>query len=231
MPLSVELIQVATFLSDRINLPQFKTQIANEIITVIPGLDNVEPAIIPLPPDIPAEVPGVIFQNPNPGWSFQYAPARCDFVFKPIQPSDITQLREIIEQQITPVVTKSWELLSKKLHLHSNRLGFVVICSMPTSKSAEHILTAYIKPELSLAAAQIQLGFMSREPFNDIQLNHWLRIQTRIDEENFSESLVMVIDINSPAEYLTEVDSNTLSEFLKSAQKLAEEDISKHGTI
>jgi|GEM_PF-1936985 len=229
MKFLVDQIQCGIFLSAFDHLPRTKLRVIDVVVETIPELAEVDPIILPQGDNFPAEIPTVILRHATgQGWLFQYAPARCDFVYTVTQPTQSDQLTDLLTQ-MKSFITQCWERFQSEFGWQSPRLGLVVNFSTSLERPSQLITERYFQEGLVNQPTQALLGYMTHEtPQSSPPLNHWVRVQTHPLGEPKSASIALNVDINTDNRTEFSVTPTSLSKFFDDAQQLVAKDLKFH---
>jgi hypothetical protein len=229
MSFHVEQVQAAVFLSaidksSRMRIAMY----AAEAASVLSGVD---PALIPLPDDVPQELPQVQIINERTGWTFQYAPVRLDLLNTAVPRRAVNELPQILHE-LEEHVSAIWASFSDKLGARSSRIGLVITLAMEIENSSEKLRGKYLNPEYGEGAKVVQVHYLKNETQHGFTFNHWVRILNRQAQQTSPEMIILQFDVNTvPEAPLENVSNQTIQNFFNSAREIIDGDVSLHTEV
>lgn len=192
MEFELKKIQVGFFLatidtSSKLNIASAVSSSAREYL-------NIDPVLLPFPPDSPPEFPLIIIKNDATGWNFQLSPSRFDIVFSPVE-----KIKTNFEKSIELIETVSsniFNVLSENFGARVNRLGIVANNSSNINNATDYLQNKYLITKLSDGASETRLSYIHKHEISPFEVNEWIRVVAK----------------NSPAEFILEIDINTKGE-------------------
>jgi len=211
--------QVALFLS------AFDTSSKIKIVELVQhnsdGLINVDPFIVPSTKNTPDEIPIIIMQNQDSGWSFQISKERIDFIFESKNENELNF--EDLFSTFKNITIKQWNSFSKEFFAKANRIGligtFVNIIDNPTT----FLIQKYIKNEEIEGSFETQLHYLKKECIENINVNIWTRIIAVSKLQNIPPRLVNEIDVNTQPEFEFIITNDSINTFFQISYNLFKE--------
>ena len=206
------------FFSKSINLDN-KLEFTSKLISASQGIFDGEPMILPIPSEVPSEVPRIIIKSKDKKYACNVSLNRIDLLFNP-QEEDEKNI-EIVKDQYYRLLLDLSKLLSS-----IQRIGMIANLSLKlTENSNTYILRKYIKKDCHISETdKLQIHALHKVNLpNNIKMNRWLRIMTTqsSSQPDNDKYLSITIDVNSVAEITYEFDERLLqSTFMDSLENM-----------
>jgi len=172
-----------------------------------------DPAIIPLPNEVPIEAPIIILKSKDDTLQLNVAHTRVDFFSKP------PALRTEGHQLLLPL--DKLGAIVDVLSLSSVVLRQAIIslwASQPSEGGAAYISRYYLQPDsLVTNAASAEVHLLHKVHVANIASNRWTRLRSLSTSDSKDDLLTILIDINSVPAKTQTFDRRTSSEFLGAA--------------
>lgn len=155
---------------------------------------------LPMPADVPPEIPRVVLQSPDKTWKLEAGPARISSFWKR-PPGDI-------EVDFTDVVTRCCEVPEayvRESNIHVGRLGLLVtrICRVedPARVLIERFCSAESQVEPFNRSANFEIhnhkAYTPQRKGLGFPINSWVRCKTAVMPEDGGPSIVVEQDLNT----------------------------------
>jgi hypothetical protein len=214
-------LQTAFFLAT-IDLSS-RLKIAALVRECIPKYFDVDPLLLPLPPNSPPDFPQIIIQNEQAGWIFQIAGGRFDIVANfPASPAIGNHLD--LFQEIQSVSSGLYNVLTNNFGAKANRLGFVVTMVADMENATELLRSKYLNTKEVLGAYETSLFFLHKLTITPFNLNKWVRLFSTTNPSR----IVLEIDINTQQEIHLEITNDLVEHFFGLSNQLTLDTISAH---
>ncbi len=218
-------LQVAFFLTS-VDFSS-KLKIANLVRAKCGNLLEVDPLLLPLPPDAPPEFPHIVIRNDNNGWLFQMGPARFDLVIQlgPHQPlGDFTELTKTICKTGLDI----WQGLRTEFSASANRIGLVTTTVTELENPTEVFRQRYLSTKNAEGSSECQLHILHKINAKGFTLNDWVRLLALPANEIWPSRFVFEIDINSIPEQPVKIDETVARSFFAIADELTKQGINSY---
>jgi hypothetical protein len=157
---------------------------------------------LPLPSEIPAEIPHVILQSSDGNWRFQMGPARIDAIWTNRTVPATVNLDEVVLQ-----CGEMLEHYLREARVKVGRAALVVnrICPVanPASTLIERFCNEASKPEPFNRSANFEIHnhkvFLPQRAGIDYKINSWVRCKTGELEAGNRPIILVVQDLNTVA--------------------------------
>jgi hypothetical protein len=203
-------------------------RIASTAIDAVPGLLGTDPVLLPIPSDAPPEIPRIIIENNERGWTFHTSLQRYDLFFSPPNRPGFETFRDVFSE-VAEASLSLWDVFESTLAARSHRLAFVVNLSADVEKAADLLRQRYFNQPFAAGAKEIQLHYLHAISSGGFDLNRWTRLLSKPGAESTPESLLLHVDINTRTESpLEKVDTAVIQRFLDTGKGLIEESIAMH---
>lgn len=213
-------IQAAFFLvtidmSSRIN-------IASSVRECAAGLLDIDPVLLPFPPDSPPDFPQIIMQNEANGWNFQMAPGRFDIIANVKEPNTNTfiEIAATIQEMSARIFANFRENFGAKV----NRLGLVSTNAAKVENAPEFLREKYLNANANSGAAESRLLFLHKYDVHSFSLNKWVRLISTV----IPPRIILEIDINTRPDSPISVTEEVVGQFFASVNQLVDETIAEH---
>lgn len=228
--LNIRLDQVQLVLFSPVIAIVDKLKTANALNDSLSGILDGDPVILPLPEDVPLEIPRIQLKSKDGHYNLSIAKSRLDFIFR---------YKEDEEKPPFPVpgLFEKFLVISQyfkeNIHTQFTRSAMVTnwIIELEKSPGAEHLLSKYIRKEVPLREPyELELHYLTRESIAGLNVNKWTRIKSarKISEPEQNKFIAFHIDINTLAEEVYEFDEELLQRCLNECSKAVHETIDMH---
>lgn len=222
----IKTIQVAIF--SQIDLSD-KLQLAQSIKSTLSKILDGEPLIIPLPADVPAEIPRIILKSANEKYNCNVGQGRLDFIFDEKDAPKLTA--KDLKREFFPFVEiLAKAMINQKKIQKINRLGLVTNFFAKLSKSATKFIERKFLREIpSGSPYEARLHLLYHGKIGNYEINKWIRLNPlrNVKKPSDDAALAFVIDINTLPEYTDKYSFtlNDIKDFYKEAIKIMEKDL------
>lgn len=177
-----------------------KLKLASDIISISENILEGDPAILPIPPDAPPEIPRIITKSKDERYTCNVSLNRIDLFFKPKGRDE--QSLDIVSGEYLKLLLNLTSLLKENFKIAIPRIGIVANLLFELSESSNtYILRKYMKETgLISGTHEAQIHALNKVTLpNKIKVNRWLRIITSRSGQDPSNDryLSISIDINS----------------------------------
>lgn len=194
-----------------------KLLIASSVREIANQYLDIDPLLLPLPPNTPPEFPHITMRNENNGWMFQMAPGRFDIIIEePFQFQTYQNSAELIQGVSINILNR----LISNFHARVNRVGLISTNITELENATEYIQIKYLNLDNVEDSEEVRLHYLHRLDVHSFHLNRWVRMNAvkSIGQEN--SRINLVIDINSRPEYLLNVDIDSAMGFFTTVNQL-----------
>jgi len=172
------------------------------------------PAVLPVPKDVPPQVPVVVLKTKDEKQHLNITHERLDYrqVFRggrPVTLPAVWSAYDVILGQVA-------EYLTVKQPTTVWRLGFVGQFFVKLNESAnQHLAKAYLREGAFEGASDLQLSALHRTSVGDIGANRWIRLKPVRNKQNQSDDTAMIaeIDINTPPDPAGHLSQEEIEDF------------------
>lgn len=228
---NVESVQVSLF------TPDHSTFAASRVVAAIlrrfGDRFNGEMQVLPVPPDVPAEIPRITLQSDDDRWRLNVGPARLDLIWR--------QLSDEVEVEIAEVVRQCVEIgkhYATEVHARVGRLGFVLQHTCEVENPAQALIQRFCN-------TQVQ-----EEPFNrsatfeihnhkeyvparndiDYRINSWVRCRSAKSKRGDRPIIRVIQDLNTMAneQHERSFNASAIDQFYEMARTEADEILGKY---
>ena len=213
-------LQTAVFLST-LNLKPI-LDLAKTIQDTSNGLLDIDPIVLPVPSDAPAEIPRIILKGAHERWVYQVCASRLDFVFQlPQSELGKAEFGTIIRQQ-ADVSAAIWGAISAKFNASGNRIGIVSTFLSVTDSAVRSLRSRFLPSSTAPEPHELQLHALHRIALGDVLVNRWTRcIAGQAQSANPpQESMRIEIDVNTLPEHVFAVTPSGILKFTEGATEL-----------
>lgn len=224
---SLVAVQVVAFLADRtVTASRIMTCVLKEYAEQFDG----EPQALPLPPDVPADVPRVILKSDEPGYVFQAGPARISCSWA-AQPGQSVALSDAMAG-CAPVIVHCL----KELQPQINRLALVINRAAEAEHPAQMLVERFCSKESQIEpfnrSSTFEIHNHKQFNANELQLavNSWVRCRTGILIGPDRPAVLVEQDLNTvlTPDSQPQFDSETAARFYNSMAQEAEQILCKY---
>lgn len=207
-----------------------KLKAANAINDNLWGLFDGDPIIVPIPDDVPSEIPRIRMSSKDGRYNLATGRSRLDFIFR-YQEDDVKNSFPI------PGLFEKFLIIFKYfreiIHTQITRCAIVTnwIIELEKSPSAEFLLLKYIRSKTPIMKPyELELHYLTKESIAGFEVNKWTRIKSarKTSEPVQNRFIVFHMDINTLAEMAYEFDKKSLQRFLDQSSKIINDSIVKH---
>lgn len=226
MSYSIRQLQSAIFVSSI--SAGTKLEIASAIGGEIDEFRGIDPVLIPLPDNAPAELPQIVMSNEELELQFQYAPSRVDLIWNFKSPSLVDELSSKLVQT-NSLTTEVWSLFQSRFEAKSKRLGLVATFIAEVESAASVIATAYFKGSQGKGSSEAQMHYLHKSHEAGLSINRWVRLTGQPMSEEGADALILLIDVNTdPKDPIPSVDEEGIHDFIAIAEKMINESLLAH---
>ncbi len=194
-------VQTVAFLADRILSP---SRIMASVLKSYADRYDGEIQALPLPPDVPAELPRVILQSADQRFRFEAGPARI---------SSIWQYQDDDREDLSSVTSRCREVLVHclgELKPRVGRLALVITRARPTEHPAQILVEQFCNSNSQCEPFNRSSNFEihNHKQYTPSQsdpkltINSWVRCKTGTLTKNNSPAILVEQDLNTLAEDL-----------------------------
>lgn len=192
-----------------------KLRLANMINEAMDDLFDGDPIILPMPEDLPPEVPRIILKSKDEKYLLQIAINCVNFFYR-------SQEDTVEEEFLIDELYDKWIKLQNQLFTYSktqfHRAALVTQWIVDLSTSAAPFLSAkYLREGLPFESPyEMEIHCLTKEKVAECEVNMWVRIKSirKLSKPEQDQFLLITIDINSLAEKTYEFDEPLLKRFL-----------------
>ncbi len=195
-----------------------KLNIANMVRAHAQNLLDVDPLILPLPPDVPPQFPHIVIKNETNGWAFQMASGRFDLVLD-LSAQQVQSTLSEVSAKLDAIALSIWSGLASQFGARANRLASVISVSSEVENAPEVVRQRYLNSRYGAGAHQSQVHLLHQIETEGYNLNRWVRLITMPADQKFPSRLLMEVDINTQAERPIDVTETTVSNFFQLANR------------
>ena len=195
------------------NKLELASSLHNETKMVFDG----EPIIMPVPDDIPSEIPRIILTSKDNEHRCQISKERVEFIYSNEANPDreVSELREqflVTLGDIAKVVKSSW-----KAEVY--RLGFVINSVSHYKDPVEIIKTKFIREGVLNHPRRLEVFVLDRMTWDNLKINRGYRVYTLIKREGKEERKLLSVnfDINTIPEEKYSFDTESIVAFYDKA--------------
>lgn len=216
--LKLQLLQTVFFM-DGLDLSD-KLGFASKLIAASDNILDGDPAILPVPGDIPPEIPRIMTKSKDDVYKCNVSLNRIDLFFNPKDEEKRNLL--IIDRNYLKIIRGIADLVRMRLDFHIPRLGIVASFLLDLAESSNKYISKRYLKDCSLLSDthELQLHALNKLSLSDkIEVNRWLRITTLRDREHPEDDkhLKVIVDINSLPENRYDFDKEKIERMLSSA--------------
>ena len=204
-----------------------KAKAASEINSVVSGIFDADPVIIPLPEDVPPTFPSIQLKSKDERHKLSIARSRLDFSF---------EYKESDESIAFPVPNFSERSLSlfrylvQNLHAKVTRVGFVSnwMIDLERDGAAEFLKSKYkVGEAFSESASAMEFHILTRSKIEAFDTNKWLRIKSARKKSAPEEDryVTLLVDINTSQEQSYDFVADTLPRFLEESANITNQTV------
>lgn len=205
-----------------------RLEIAAALGKEIDELVGVDPVLIPLPENAPAELPHIVMSNDETGLQFQYAPARTDLIFNFEKPAPLEELAERLSET-SSITTRVWSLLQSQFAARSRRLGLVCTFMAGAEDAASLITGRYLKGSYGKGSAEAQIHYLHKSSEGPFSVNRWVRLRSQPKSDEGEDSIFLMVDVNTiPEQSGPSVDEGTIEGFMSIGESMISKALDAH---
>lgn len=182
-----------------------------------------EMQVLPIPDEMPAEIPRVFIQSADGKRRFSAGTTRADFVFN--EPGDITEVAKWFAESIALYVSD--------MGANAKRLAFIVNRFCQREDPAATLISAFcneqaqVGPFARSATFEIHNHKEYKPQGLDYIINSWVRCKCR-KSENSTPAIVVIQDLNTLAKDEKDFDEAAIHLFFRSACREANEILARY---
>lgn len=217
---TLESLQASIFLPET---NQFsKNKIVATILTHFANVFDGEMQVLPIPDEMPAEIPRVVLQSADGSRRFNAGKHRADFVNT--SPQDLRESCQELSRFISTYV--------EEMGAPGRRLALVVNRSVPSNHPAQTLISAFCNerarngPFARSATFEIHNHKEFRPLGLDYEVNSWVRCTCRKTESN--ESIAVMQDLNTLAKDDSRFDEEQVGRFFSAASDALDEILARY---
>lgn len=219
-------VELVAFLADR---TVTSARVMSCVLKRFAELFDGEPQAIPLPPDVPAEIPRVILKSSQPGYVFQAGPARisCSWTMQEPGIGNVDAVETCSE-----VMVHCLNALQPQI----NRLALIIHRASPVENPARILIEQFCsqnrQAEPFNRSSTFEIHNHKQYVLSDVgfAINSWVRCRTGILLKGEQPAVLVEQDLNTvlAQDSRTMYDAETADQFYKSAAAEAHQILSKY---
>lgn len=220
-------VELVAFLADR---TVTSARVMSCVLKKFAELFDGEPQAIPLPPDVPADVPRVILKSEKPGYVFQAGPARMSCSWAAVQEQVATTV--IAVGRCSEVMLHCLQSLQPQI----NRLALIIHRASPADDPATMLIEQFCSKERQAVPFNRSSTFEIHNHKQylpeglGVEVNSWVRCRTGMLLKEGRPAVLVEQDLNTVLvpNSATLYDAATAERFYGSMAREADEILSKY---
>lgn len=223
------LVEIQVVLFTPVLLLRDKARLAVDTNQVASGLFDGDPLLLPIPDDVPPEVPRLILSSKNAQRSLEIAPNRIGLkVVRP--PDEATTLRT---GQVIDLFGQILAYARQAMRAEPTRLGFVTswFLDVHPQDPAQLLRMKYLTTRFPVAdPAELQIHGLEKRELSGFRVNIWTRIRPgeRGRQSGSRRGLVYLFDVNTQADISYDIDDDGARRFFDAATVATDERLAAH---
>ena len=165
------------------------------------NLFNGEPLILPVPDNVPNEIPRIILKDKKGGINLHISVNKIDLHIRDsILAGSIPSVYSKLDKSLIEVYRSVLNALFSVKSLIVNRVGFVVVAEVEVKNASTHITGKYLTRDIKMTDwLDVNVSLLKREAIDKKESNVWLRIYPGRKEsgEVDNNKLIVMFDINT----------------------------------
>jgi hypothetical protein len=187
-------VELVAFLADR---TVTSARVMSCVLKKFAELFDGEPQAIPLPPDVPAEIPRVILKSEQPGYVFQAGPARMSCSWTALQEPGTSTVDAVA--RCSAVMVHCLQTLQPQI----NRLALIIHRASPSENPATTLIKQFCSKEgqtepfnrSSTFEIHNHKLYLPVEP--GVAVNSWVRCRTGMLLKDEQPAVLVEQDLNT----------------------------------
>lgn len=160
-----------------------------------------EPLILPVPDNVPNEIPRIILKDKKGGINLHISVNKIDLhIQNSILAGSIPSVYSELDERLLDVYQSVLNALFSATSLTVNRVGFVVIGEVEVKNASAYITNKYLTKDIKMTDwIDVNLSLLKREAIDKKESNVWLRLSLGRKEsgEVDNNKLIVIFDINT----------------------------------
>lgn len=192
-----------------------KVQVAAELSNQLADLFDEEPILLPVPDDVPAEIPRIILRSKDGKHSSNISFNRAEFVYTEKDKLS-RELQGIREEFLTSIGNFAKVLIKSRVIVKVSRLGSITeLVTFTEDDPIEIIQRNFLRTEDLGELSQIDLGLLAKMTWDNIKVNRWHRFRAGTAEMSpeGKPCVNFVVDINTVPEIEYDFDLEGITGF------------------
>lgn len=193
---------------------------------------NGEPTVLPLPNDVPAEIPRIILRSKDQKYEMNVALNRTDILYINKDEDDEglpTQKIAEIKDTLIKASQEVHDILIKGYSGSINRSAVITQQVIKLDSGSKTFLESKLLKPTETQPFEIKLAYLYKETLKDsyFDINKWVRVDTlrNIKKPQDDSALRLTHDINTLSEKNYDFNDGKLSSFFEKATDLVENEV------
>lgn len=199
MEIKINKVQLAIY-SPGIDLLD-KLTLAGNIRKGSGNLFTGEPLLLPVPDNVPNEIPRIILKDKKGGINLHIAVNKIDLHIRDsILAGSVPNVYSKLDKSLLKVYRSVLNALFSVASLTVNRVGFVVVGEVEVKNASAYITNKYLTKNIKMTDwLDINVSFLKRDTIDKKESNVWFRLSPGRKEsgEVDNNKLIIVFDINT----------------------------------
>lgn len=176
---------------------------------------NATPLTIPLPPDVPDNIPGLQLRSEDNTYQLNVAKGRADFFYNAKaedQEKDFSDHKSNFSDHIQTLFKQLSSLVETK------RLGYIITFFETTETASKTLQNAFLKKDLG-KINELNIRFNNKRELEKFEINDITKIDPGQLVADNTKGILISRDINTIPEKEYDFNESLLQEFIKDAEK------------
>ena len=160
-----------------------------------------EPLILPVPDNVPNEIPRIILKDKKGEINLHIAVNKIDLHIRDsILAGSVPNVYSKLDKSLFDIYRSVLKALFSATSLTVNRVGFVVVGEVEVKDASAYITNKYLTKDIKMAGwLDVNVSLLKRETIDKKESNVWLRLSPGRKEkgEVDNNKLIVIFDINT----------------------------------
>ena len=160
-----------------------------------------EPLILPVPDNVPNEIPRIILKDKKGGINLHISVNKIDLHIRDsILAGSVPSVYSKLDKSLLEVYRSVLNALLSATSLTINRVGFVVVGEVEIKDASAYITDKYLTKDIKITSwLDVNVSLLKREAIDKKESNVWLRLSLGRKEsgEVDNNKLIVIFDINT----------------------------------
>lgn len=199
MEIKINKVQLALY-SPGIDLSD-KLTLTGNIRKESDNLFSGEPLILPVPDNVPNEIPRIILKDKKGGINLHISVNKIDLHIRDsILTESVPGVYSKLDKSLLEVYRSVLKALFSATSLTVNRVGFVIVGEVEVKNASTYITNKYLTKDIKMTGwLDANVSLLNRETIDKKESNVWLRLSPGRKEsgEVDNNKLIVMFDINT----------------------------------